>query len=172
MPVLCSYSMKIVGNRDDCMEFINRLKSYESPRHFWRFFSADIYDEDEDLSGKTSIYVNGDCAWSIASCGRASGYSNGTDLFALNTKELNLDVEVYSREASLCFFEEYYLYKHGVCTTEAIKLIDAFYWDREKYKTYADYKVEYQDAPPEYYFDGKEEVIVGGFGDDFESWNI
>ena len=166
----CFYTIKILGKKDNCQEFVERLESYHKPNHFWRFFDVDVYDE-ESVGDLTAMYISGDCAWSLESCCRASGYSGGVDLFAVNTEELSLSLEAYSREIGM-LFEEHYIYKNGACITDDCRDIDVFWWDRDEYPTYGDFKKDYPDAPPEACFADDCEVITGGFGSGYECWHI
>ena len=171
MPNYCDFTMKIVGKKTDCRTFISKFSpNNKITNHFWRVFEVDIYNE-ETHDNQTSLYIYGQCAWSLESCCRASGYSNGTDLFEVNTKKLNLKMEAYSSEYGIGF-EEHYIYNHGVC--EACECIDAteYFWDRTEFPTYQEFKEEYPDAPPEEKFEGEDPVIVGGFGERYAIWTI
>ena len=171
----CWYSMKIVGDKKNCDEFIKRLNSYEEPNHFWRIFSAEIYGVDYGIDdndkNKVAMYIDGDCAWSLESCCRASGYSNGVDLFAVNTKELDLEMEAYSREPGMCF-EEHYIYKRGNCFADECLDINVYWWDTTEFPTFEEFKKEYPDAPSIEHFEENNEAIVGGFEKNYENWHI
>lgn len=170
MPNYCWYSMKVVGQKDDCEAFVDRLINYDSPNHFWRIFCANV-DGREDEGEVVSLYITGDCAWSLETCCRASGYSNGVDLFSINTEDLNLKMEAYSREPGMCF-EEHYIYDNGECVVDQCEEIDVYWWDRDEYPTYKEFAEDHPSAPPECYFDDTDEVVTGGFGGDFERWHI
>lgn len=86
----CFYTMRVEGKKDDVMEFHKRMQDYDAPNHLFRMFDASIINEQENNDGSFTIEVSGDCAWSIESCCRASGYSEGVDLLAVNSKELGL----------------------------------------------------------------------------------
>ncbi len=164
----CEFIMKIVGEKRDCEEFISRMQYYENPYHFHRIFNVDVSDyQYEDKS----CYAFGTCAWSLESCCRASGYSNGTDLFSVNTKDLNLKIEAYSREPGMGF-EEHYIYDKGCCLTDECLEFCLYYWDKSYYETYEKYIKDNPDAPDEEYFDENGEAIVGGFGEEYGIWNI
>lgn len=172
----CDYSMKIVGTKENCERFVRKLESYEEPNHFWRFFSVDVYDEsdayDEPIDKNNyEIYICGDCAWSLETCCRASGYSDGIDLFEVNTKELELKLEAWSEEPGIGF-QEHYIYDNGECLTDEYLDIGVYWWDRDEYPTYAEFKEDYPDAPEEEKFDDNDEVVVGGFGDEYGKWHI
>lgn len=170
MPNYCNYSIKIVGSKENCYEFVKKLSSYEETNHFWRIFESDVYDE-EMCGDNTALYIAGYCAWSLESCCRASGYSNGIDLFEENTRDLGLKMEAYSREPGLCF-EEHYIYDNGECIEDECLDISVFWWDKDEFPTYEDFKKEYEDAPPERFFDDCDEVYLGGFEENYENWHI
>ena len=47
MPNYCDYSIKVVGAREDCFKFFDKLKSYDEQDHFWRIFEHDICEATE-----------------------------------------------------------------------------------------------------------------------------
>ena len=168
MPNYCDFTMKIVGSRKDCRTFMTRLVSYDVPNHFYRIFEADVYDERE-VEGTTSLYISGYCAWSLYTCCKGSGYFDG-DLFEINTRELNLKMEAYSREPG-ADFEEHYIYDNGECLEDSCVDTETWYWDTTEFPTYEAFKEEYPDVPPEDSFvEGT--AIIGGFGDGYGYWNI
>lgn len=170
MPNYCNFSMKIVGEKSKRDIFVKRLVDYNQPNHFWRIFTADIYDEwDDGESGATLLC--GDCAWSLETCCRASGYSNGVDLFAVNTEELGLKLEAYSREPGMQF-EEHYIYDNGECIKDECVDVVVFWWDTYEYPTFEEFKKDYEEAPDESCFDDNGEAYIGGFGDNYENWCI
>ena len=82
-------------------------------------------------------------------------------------------LEVYSREPG-CAFEEHYLYDNGECLEDTCVDIICFWWDRDEYQTYEDFKLSCPsnlEVPPEEDF-VDDEVIVGGFGEEFGKWHI
>lgn len=142
----CFYTMKIKGSKKNCYKWLDKMRNHEEENHFWRIFNADPYEEfgtDEEYV----MYIDGDCAWSLASCCLEGGYSN-KDLFALHTKELNLEMEAYSEECGL-EFAEHYLYRNGVCILDECIHYHEVYWDKDIHPTYAEFKKEHPDAPPE-----------------------
>ncbi len=164
----CEFIMKIVGEKRDCEEFVSRMQYDENPYHFHRIFNVDVSDyQYEDKS----CYAFGDCAWSLETCCRAFGYSNGTDLFSVNTEELNLKIEAYSRELGIGF-EEHYIYDRGCCLSDECLNVSSYYWDKSDYETYEEYIKDNPGAPGEEYFDENDEAIVGGFGEEYGIWHI
>ena len=143
MPNYCDYIMKVKGTVDNCRAFLKKCTDYEEPNHFWRMFEAYDNDEYEMNDGSHVMEIGGYCAWSIETCCRASGYSEGIDLLAVNTKDLDLDVEIYTEEPGMCF-QEHYTYKKGKCICDECLDIG---------------------------FDDNMET-VGGFGNDWGHWHI
>lgn len=136
----CYYEMMIQGNRRDCEQWIKRMESYDEPNHFYRIHSSDIYEEggnDDDYY----IKVSGDCAWSLESCCRTSGYSDGIDLFAVNTKELNLRMEAYSQEEGIGF-QEHYIYDKGECIADECEDWTSIFYDETEYSSFEEFKTE------------------------------
>ena len=138
----CFYTMRVKGKKENVMEFHKRMEDYDAPNHLFRMFSADITDEWENNDDTVTIEVLGDCAWSIESCCRASGYSGGTDLFAVNSKELGLVIECYSDECGIGF-QEHYLYDHGECLADECVDWCEYYYEEDKYESFEEFKKEY-----------------------------
>lgn len=115
----CYFEMKIKGeNRDR----LHAILDYKDDEYILaRVFSVDVVDDTGD-----TLFLCGDCAWSVYSCmcgeGNGSYYkpdeeerdSEGRLLvnMAFLTKELNLEVEIISDEPGMRFSEHYY-YKNG-----------------------------------------------------------
>ena len=159
MPNLCDYSMRIKGTKENVYEFHKRMEDYELPNHLWRIFEADIYNKKDNGDGTISIDVTGSCAWSIETCCRASGYSEGVDLLEVNSRELNLEIEIWSEESGMCF-QEYYLYKNGECLIDDCVEWNEYYYDEYEYESFEEFKEEYalpdditeDDLEDEYYY--------------------
>ena len=164
MPNLCSYSMRIKGNKENVYEFHKRMSDYNMPNHLWRIFETDIYNEYDNGDGTITIDVAGSCAWSIETCCRASGYSKGIDLFKVNSRELNLEIESWSDESGMCF-QEHYHYKNGECLVDACVDWTEYYYDEDEYDSFEDFKKE-NDLPDyltEEDLDDRDCYYEGGF---------
>ncbi len=167
MPNYCYYEMKVKGRKEDCYKWLSKMRSYDEENHFYRIFDADITDEcgtDNDYS----IIISGDCAWSLETCCRSSGYSGGIDLFAENSKVLNIIMEAYSQEPGCCF-QEHYIYNRGRCCSDECEDWSEYYWDRDEC-SFEDYKKDYDvpDSITESDFDDEGYYHEGGFGE----WNF
>ena len=134
MPNYCDYQMKLRGAKENVQKFIAYLKadySYNNgkwecseDRHFFRVFEAahDPGEDTVDVSGETISTVGGYCAWSVFSClfeGNHTYYDQwkndgenfkGTHILEAS-KELDLDIEIYSEEAGVGFMEHYLIEK-------------------------------------------------------------
>lgn len=137
MPNYCNYSMRVVGRPEDVDFFIRELnQDYDyaygvcsdmpvGMRHFCRVFEAnertssifrEKIDKNNDVLLKCS-HIDGDCAWSVASCmmgGPCSYYNDLKIRYGNNSKattlrfesaRLNLIIELYSEEPGCCFSE-------------------------------------------------------------------
>lgn len=130
MPNYCNYSMCVVGTQENIEEFIKVMKAdydynnmeFGHDRHMFRVFEAECDEIEERYDGRYQVVINGYCAWSVASCMLEDGYYKrfeqefadnfrGTTL-VIESKILNLDIEVFSEESGCCF-QEHYVIKKG-----------------------------------------------------------
>ena len=163
----CSYQMKVKGAKNELDTFYKRMTDYNEPEHLWRIFSASIYDEAEG-----EIYVEGDCAWSIESCCR-SGYTEH-DLLESNSRQLNLEIEVWSEEPGIGF-QEHYVYKKGECIKDESVDYYEYNWDKTEYPTFEEYNNDIFDGNcpvDESDFDEDGYATDGGFEGFCEYWSI
>jgi len=137
MPNYCDYTMRIRGKKEDRDKWVELMNNYELENHFFRIFET--WRDNDWFDREDCEMVSGYCAWSIESCCRESGYSEGKDLLAINSRELNLDVEVWSEEPG-CGFQEHYIYSKGQCLTAECKDLNVYIWDTEKYETWKEFK--------------------------------
>ena len=161
----CYFEMKIKGTKANCEAWYKKMTSYDESNHLYRIFSADIYDEG---GTDTNYYmcIAGDCAWSLETCCRASWYSEGEDLFAINTRDLNIVMEAYSSEPG-CAFQEHYIYDHGKCLKEECVDYREVYYDTDECDDFEAFKREY-DIPDDVTEDDLDEgrhYCEGGFKD-------
>lgn len=129
MPNYCGYDMKVIGVKEKVEEFIKVLKAdysysnnnFSFDRHMFRVFDAAVYDE-EINDDNYIAYINGNCAWSVATCMFENGYYKDVkerfpDIFRGTTvvdesKKLQLKIEIFSEECGMCF-QEHYLIDNG-----------------------------------------------------------
>lgn len=133
----CAYNMKVVGNRkEDVDEFLSMMDySHPEGKFFARIFEAYPYNFKEE-NGKYAMFIAGDCAWSVYSCMCGGIFTYYTDNqkndnqitnLAIETKRLNLKVEIYSQEPGVGF-AEHIIYDNGECV-EMEETDFEEYWD-------------------------------------------
>lgn len=165
----CMYEIHIRGRKVDCLRWVEYMKNRNLNRRFRRIFSAEVFHE-EGSDDNYTMYIGGDCAWSLESCCRASGYA-GEDLFEIHTADLHLKMEAYSEESGIGFMEHYY-YDNGKCVVDDCEDFTMWVWDDKCYPTYKEFveSLELEDpsvVPPEDEFDDIGICKVGGF-----EWNF
>lgn len=107
-------------------------------KHLYRVFECDKYDEDVTKAGQTAYYLTGNCAWSVYSCmfqGYGTYYSSCPErthhtTLPLISKDLGVDVEVYSSEPGMAFAEHYIIEKGEVLVDECVEY-EEYYTDDE-----------------------------------------
>lgn len=120
----CSYWMKACGKKKDCLKLLEVMQrdykgTADDQPHLWRVFEAGSTKETDN-----SIEISGYCAWSVKSCmfdGDGTYQSDdstgkGTTIDKLS-KELNLDIEIFSEEPGM-EFAEHYIIMNGEVTLE------------------------------------------------------
>lgn len=170
MPNYCDYEMMVKGKKENVEEFVMVIKTdyeydkagnckCEAGRHLWRVFEAnsDIVDIEDGL---VVASVWGYCAWSVFSCmfdgdgtyqhDRPNGC--GTTL-EIESKNLGLEIEVYSKEPGMCFMEHYYIDNGEITTDECVEYAEYCISDYETKKEaeeelgiiISDYEWEHED---------------------------
>ena len=138
MPNYCSYSMCVVGKKENVEEFIKVMQAdydygamkFSYDRHMFRVFKADCDEVEERFDGRFQTIITGYCAWSVSSCMLESGYYGdfketygvnfrGTTLL-IESEKLGLDIEVYSEEGGMCFQEHYIIIKGEMVRDECV----------------------------------------------------
>ena len=163
MPNECSAVVKVSGRKDSVDEFIHIMNadynydhyveenmSFSHNSHFFRIFSADVMDYDQDgLFVVATLDVW--CAWSIATCMFDDGYYNtvkkeceehnvpfhGTNITEC-AKKLQLSIEAISEEPAMCFMEHYLVNADGEFEINDVVDMEEYYID--EYDTLAEYK--------------------------------
>lgn len=138
--------MAITGKENKVEELIQIMQNRydgtpDEPLHLWRVFSADEtmrmrYDDTKDV---VTVTIDGECAWSVASCMLEGGYQarfnsngqrNGTTL-EKETKRLGLVVEIYSEEPGCTFMEHYIIASGNLIADECVDWKQYFMEDFE-----------------------------------------
>lgn len=135
MPNLCNYQMKVVGKKENVEEFIKimqanydyRAMEFSHDKHMGgRVFEAYVDEFKEVDNNKFAAIICGDCAWSVSSCmfGGEWSYYNGfkndyqdkcrSTTVPIESKELDLNIEIFSEESGCCFMEHYLVRKGDV----------------------------------------------------------
>lgn len=144
----CYYRMRVRGTRDDVADFIKVIQcdynytnnTFTFDRHLSRVFEACVEDVEDDNEQSTTITISGDCAWSVYSCMMEGEHTYFNDdknnpnsqrsSLIIESKLLNLEIEVYSEETG-CEFQEHFIIKNGeVLENDCVKYQE-FYYDGE-----------------------------------------
>ncbi len=134
---ICSFGIKVVGEKDNVMKFFDAM---EQKNGIYMGRGAEIYDIDitENHNNKSLISAKafGLCKWSVLSSLINSAISmrtspedwtNGKDVISGKIKVLtlceasklyNVNVEIFSEECELCFAEHYVVLKGDLTTNE------------------------------------------------------
>lgn len=182
MPNYCSYLMCVKGKKENIKEFIKVIKAdynygameFSFDRHMFRVFAAD-YDEIEQIGENAyQVLINGYCAWSVSSCMLDSLHSyyasckekykenfRGTTL-PIESKRLNLDIEVFSEESGMCF-QEHYIIRNGIMEVD-----DCVDWNEyflEEYETKEEAEKDLGIVITDDEWNNEEVISRGGFGE-------
>ena len=137
----CYFEMKIKGTRRDCEAWVKRMMYSSEPNHFYRVYSADVYDYIVNGDENWQMFICGECAWSLFACSH-NNIAEDEDLFAVNTKELNLVMEAYSSEPGVGF-QEHYIYDHGECKVSEEVDYAEYYYAEDEFDSFDDFKAEF-----------------------------
>lgn len=117
----CFYMMHVKGKKENVDEFFAELRDYEHIPHFWRVFSADRLDLQNEPDGTVVAEIIGDCANSICDCMTDGPGTYAADNPQVSTslqkesERLSLAIEVYAEEP-IGDFQEHYRYEYGAET--------------------------------------------------------
>lgn len=190
MPNICNYSMRVKGKKENIEEFIKVMKAdynyntmeFTADRHMYRIFEAyletDIEEVDDDVYAVT---INGDCAWSVNSCMFDNGFSyygrnkndygdkfRGTTV-PIESKRLELDIEIFSEETGCCFMEHYIVRKGDVEVDECVDYYEYYVEDYEtKEEAEEDLDIKITDEEWDNREDNDYYINRGGIEWDFE----
>lgn len=186
MPNYCYYSMCVKGKKENIEEFAKviqadydyRTMNFSHDRHMFRVFEAEM-DEIEKINEDVYQAVfNGNCAWSVSSCmfdERHSYYERlkekypnefrGTTL-PIESKRLNLDIEVFSEEGGMCF-QEHYIIRNGNVEVDECVDWEEYYIGEYDSKEEAEEDLEIEITDEEWNC-GEEYISRGGF----DNWDF
>lgn len=184
MPNYCNYSMCVVGKKKNVEEFIKVMQAdynygtmeFSHDRHMFRVFEAECDGVEERCDDTYQAIINGYCAWSVTSCMLEGGYyrefkrdygdnCRGTTLL-IESKRLNLDIEVYSEECGMCF-QEHLIVRDGELTTD--ECVDWYEYCIDEYDTKEEAEAELDiEITDEEWNSGESYISSGGF----ESWDF
>lgn len=186
MPNYCNYSMCVVGKKENIEEFIKVMQAdydygnmvFNHDRHMFRVFEANCDEIEERYDGRCQVVINGYCAWSVSSCMLRGGYYNsvqkdypnnfrGTTL-DIESKKLNLDIEVYSEESGCCF-QEHYIITNGKFDCEECVEWNEVWVDDFESKEEAEEELEIEITDDEWTTGLEEGYFTRG---GFESWDF
>ena len=165
MPNYCMYEMKVNGKMENIDKFISYLKSnynynanppkIDADKHLFRVFEANIVEKEEN-DGYPYCIINGECAWSVFSCmfsGEHTYYDlvkkdhekdfKGTTLEECS-KELELDIEVFSEEPGVGFMEHYLIKNGDVIIDDCEEYREEYNEETNEYDTIGGIEWDYQ----------------------------
>ena len=126
----CSFELKAVGKKENLIklhEIMNRRYNCteNDEEHLWRVFEANIIDTELREDGNFVAIITGNCAWSVYSSMtaeehsyyddykiRKDGKKNKGSCLENESKNLNLNIEVFSTETDIGF-QEHLIIKNG-----------------------------------------------------------
>lgn len=119
MPNTCTYTMLIMGTKENCYKWFEKLEgnrnfeeSIKEDKFFGLNYNVDPYIYEESGSDEEyTMVIDGCCRWSLWFCCIA-GDTEGIDVFSKYTKELSLKMEAWSEEL-LDGIHEHYIYEYG-----------------------------------------------------------
>ena len=171
----CLYKMHVKGDVKNIEEFLRVMTDYDYDRHFWRVFSAEAYGKIENEDGSFTYYIDGECAWAVYSCmlmkngAYATGDNEKDTSLQLESKRLNLEIEVFSEEEGMGF-QEHFHYKNGEIITEESVDASCHYFDKDLYKgesveeKFSNFVKELKE------YGLKEEITIEDLDDNDEIW--
>lgn len=147
MPNYCYFDMKVCGGPENIEKLVRAATDYDEPKHLWRVFEFAETGREENPDGTVSACFWGYCAWSVRSCmfegdgTYADRHPEESTSIPKLSDELDLDIEIYSRETGLQF-SEHYLYRRGA--EEANEDIEFAEWiyDEDDWKSFGEFARE------------------------------
>ena len=182
----CEYTMKVVGTKKNIDEFIQvmqadydyQTKTFKYVRHIGeKVFEAELYEQNSREDKLSEAWIKGYCAWSVSICmfGGEHSYYNDfkkradcrSTTIPIESKKLNLDIEIYSSEPG-CEFQEHYLVRKGKVEIDETTEYLCLYVDEFKTKKEAEENFNEKFSKEEW--EGRTDCIERG-GFDWE-WHI
>jgi len=176
----CFYSMKVKGAKEDVEEFIQVIKAdynydtmeFSFDRHLQRVFDAEEEELIANDDNTYSVFISGECAWSVIVCMLDDGYYvdmkarlgdkfRGTTL-EIESKRLNLAIEVFSEECGM-EFQEHCIAKNGVL--EVYECVDWNEYFLDEYETKEEAEDDLDIEITDEEWEEREMITRGGFGD-------
>lgn len=128
----CNFSMCVKGTKENIEDFLKVMKAdynydkmeFTHDRHFFRVFESNCDEIVECEDGRYKAIIGGYCAHSVNSCmfdDIFTYYRTGKEYITedykattlpIESKNLGLDIEVYSEEPG-CAFQEHYVIVNG-----------------------------------------------------------
>lgn len=161
----CYYEMVVFGTKENCNEWLNRMRGEDCSvyKRFYRVFDSDVIDEGGS-DKNYFMHIVGDCAWSLYCCGRRDEPEE--DLFAKTTAELSMVMEAYSSEPGMGF-QEHFIYDNGEMIADECKDYTEVCWDSSEFERIEDFIKEWELTLTEEDFDEDGIARIGGFGEDW-----
>jgi hypothetical protein len=178
--------MCVVGKKENIEEFIKVIQAdydygnmvFNNDRHMFRVFEAECNGVEQRYGNVYEAVINGYCAWSVSSCMLEGGYYNsfkkeypsefrGTTL-PIESKRLNLDIEVYSEESGMCFQEHYVIIDGEIVRNECVDWEEVWVEDFET-KEEAEEELEIKITDEEWAAGQDEGYFTRG---GFENWDF
>ena len=160
----CEYMMKITGRKESVDELIQMMQwkgKYED-NGLGRIYDCWVGDVEELNDTFVSVYVNGNCAWSVLTSMR--DYNGRQPSLESETERLGLVVEVYSSEPGMCFQEHCMIDKGEVVFEECINYEEHWIGD---FDSLEEYNEECGTNFTEDMIQDEEYIYIGGYGDQY-----
>ena len=160
----CGYMMKITGRKENAEELIEMMKwqgKYED-NGLGRIYDCWVSGTEEYNDSFVSVYVNGNCAWSVLTAMR--NYNGRHPSLESETERLGLLVEVYSSEPGMCFQEHCMIDRGEVVFEECIEYEE--HWIGE-FDSIEEYNKECGTNFTEDMIQDEEYIYIGGYGEQY-----
>lgn len=164
----CFFEMKVTGNKESVETLIKMLKWKDEFEESGLGRVYDIYEiyREEPVNEIVSVILYGDCAWSVLTAMRKYEKIRIKNLEDVS-EQLNLVIEVFSKEPGVGFQEHVLIAQGDVITDDCVDYEE--HWV-EEFETIEEYNAEYDtNFTEDMVEDGY--VCIGGFGEDYDKFN-